>query len=109
MDVFGRAGTGLQADLNLGTQENVDLVREWLESTFLNGDLMNVDLPDDLVVRTGKSAGLYGGVGIAADAFRYMVLRDQGASCDAVARARDALQAGIEAMHMATAITGKPA
>ena len=108
MDVFGRAGTGLQADLNLGTQENVDLLREWLESTILNGDLMNVDVPDDLVVRTGKSAGLYGGVGIAADAFRYMVLRDQGANCDAVARARDALQAGIEAMHMATAITGKP-
>ena len=65
---------------------------------------MNVDLPADLVVRTGKSAGLYGGVGIAADAFRYMVLRDQGARCDAVARARDALLAGIEAMHMATAI-----
>ena len=88
MDVYGRAGTGLQADISLGTQENVNRIREWLEPADMSGELMNADAPDDIVVRTGKSAGLYGGVGIAADAFRYMVLRDQGASCDVVDLAR---------------------
>ncbi len=53
-----------------------------------------------------KVAGAYGGVGIAADAFRYGTLRDTGAPCDEVDRARDRLVTGLDALHVASAITG---
>jgi hypothetical protein len=53
-----------------------------------------------------KIAGLYGGVGIAADAFRYGVLRDEGYPKPEVDRARVHLLAALDALHLAKAITG---
>jgi hypothetical protein len=53
-----------------------------------------------------KVAGLYAGDGVAADAYRYMVLRDQGAPCDEVRRAREWLLGDLEALHVVVAITG---
>jgi hypothetical protein len=55
-----------------------------------------------------KTAGLYGGVGIAADAYRYGVLRDQGYPSAEVDRARGFLLAALDKLHMAVAITGTP-
>ncbi len=55
---------------------------------------------------TGKTTGLYAGVGIAADAYRYAVLRDQGYPEAEVARARGHVVDGMELLHTATAITG---
>lgn len=55
-----------------------------------------------------KSAGLYGGAGIAADAFRYAVLRDEGEDCAEVATARAQLILGLEALDTAARIPGVP-
>lgn len=56
----------------------------------------------------GKSAGLYGGVGIAADAMRYGVLRDSGAPCDELEVARGQLVRSLEALDRASRIDGSP-
>ena len=53
-----------------------------------------------------KVAGAYGGVGVAADAFRYGVMRDQCYPAEEVQRAREQLLAGLEGLHTAVAITG---
>lgn len=53
-----------------------------------------------------KVAGAYGGVGFAADAFRYAVLRDEGAACDEVERARGHVLASLDAAHRALSLTG---
>ena len=55
-----------------------------------------------------KSAGLYAGVGVAADAYRYGVLRDSGAACDEVEAARAQLVRGLEGADLAARITGVP-
>lgn len=55
-----------------------------------------------------KVAGAYAGAGVAADAFRYATLRDEGAPCDEVERARAHLAADLDVLHLATAITGVP-
>ena len=62
--------------------------------------------PTGAVATYGKAAGLYGGVGLAADAYRYMVLRDEGAACDEIERARVRVERAIETLHIATRITG---
>jgi hypothetical protein len=64
--------------------------------------------PVDVIDGWSKVAGLYGGMGICADAMRYAVLRDQGADCDEIAIARQHLIAGLEAAHMAFTIGGEP-
>jgi hypothetical protein len=64
--------------------------------------------PRDVITSQHKVAGLYAGVGAAADAFRYAVLRDQGYPCDEVAQARTHLLRAIEGLHTAVAITGAP-
>ncbi len=55
-----------------------------------------------------QSPGAYGGPGAAADAFRYGTLRDQGADCAAIEVAKTHLLADLDALHLATAITGVP-
>ena len=60
----------------------------------------------DAVSSFAKVAGLYAGNGIAADAYRYLTLRDSGGACADVDLAREHLVAGLDALHLATAITG---
>lgn len=60
----------------------------------------------DLVTAWGKSTGMYAGSEVAADAFRYGVLRDRGGSCTDVARVRAMLLASLDALHAVTAIAG---
>lgn len=64
--------------------------------------------PLDVITRQDKVAGLYAGMGIAADAYRYAVMRDQGYDPVEVDHARDHLLAGLEGLHRAVAITGAP-
>ncbi len=53
-----------------------------------------------------KATGAFAGAGIAADAYRYATLREQGAACADVDRARAHLVRDLDALHLATAITG---
>ena len=62
----------------------------------------------DVITAYHKVAGLYGGNGIAADAFRYGVLRDQGYPYDEVDIARQHLTAAIKGLEIASEITGVP-
>jgi hypothetical protein len=62
----------------------------------------------DVIGDWQKTAGLYAGVGIAADVFRYAVLRDQNADCVEIDIARAQLLAGLDAMHLAFTIPGTP-
>ena len=61
-----------------------------------------------MITGYGKAAGLYAGVGLAADAFRYATLRDEGAACARVEHARDSVRAGLEILSVASEITGTP-
>lgn len=64
--------------------------------------------PDEVIDRWSKTAGAYAGIGIAADALRYRTLRDEGADCDELEQARAFLRADLDALHLATEITGVP-
>ena len=98
--------TGLNADLTLIDSAAKQRVIDFAEQTepWTLSDA-GID-PMELIASVGKGAGLYGGVGIAADALRYVALRDSGAPCEAVERARDILLRDLETLHIATAITG---
>jgi hypothetical protein len=100
--------------MGVNTEVGVSLdrpeVRGQLEA-FLATD--SWDLEEELgqtatqvIDRWGKVAGAYAGVGIAADAYRYGTLRDQGAACDEVERARQLLHRSIGGLRRAVAITG---
>jgi hypothetical protein len=62
----------------------------------------------EVIESWGDSVGMYGGAGAAADALRYMVLRDRGEDCAEVERARARLLPVLDGLHIATAITGVP-
>ena len=107
--VFNAYGTDVNADASVPLERVED--RAAIEDFLRNADGW------DFAAHAGKSvrdvmgqwhkvAGAYAGVGIAADAFWYGTLRDQGASCDEVERARGFLLADLDALHLATAITG---
>ncbi len=105
--VNGR-GHGLNADVRLMDEGGRQAVEIFTIATDL-WDLETADLnPDDLVASYEKAAGLYAGVGIAADAYRYMALRDAGAPCQAVDRARSQLRHALEMIHTARRVTGTP-
>lgn len=97
----------------VNTEVTIDLSEAALLEQFLASD--GWDFEDvtgrpvtDLVTGWAKAAGLYAGVGIAADAFRYGVLRDEGAACEDVDRARTLLLRSLEGLHRGSAITGVP-
>ncbi len=101
--------TGVNADLSvaLDMTEERALVEEFVSS----GDGWDFEAwsgrpVTDVVSEWQKVAGLYAGAGIAADAFRYGTLRDTGADCEEVDRARVHLLADMDVLHMAVAITG---
>ena len=62
----------------------------------------------DIFPTSSKVAGLYAGVGIAASAYRYGVLRDQGYPLEEVDRAREHLLMGLEVLHQAATVPGVP-
>jgi hypothetical protein len=109
--VFHAYATGLNADVTVALDDAES--RAAIETFLRDGDGW------DFAAATGKtvahviggwgaSAGAYSGPGLAADAFRYGLLRDTGADPVAVNRARGHLQQGLEGLHLAVEITGTP-
>lgn len=96
--------TGVTADVVIGLDDTE--AREKLRR-LVEGETSDFD-PATHVSWWGKAAGLYAGVGIAADAMRYAVLRDEGAPCDEVEEARGQLLKGLRALRIALEITGAP-
>lgn len=61
---------------------------------------------EDVISGWAKTAGLYAGNGMAADALRYATLRDQGGDCEEIKTAIKLLTADLDALHIAFAIPG---
>jgi hypothetical protein len=104
-------GHGLNSDLVVPLEQTED--REDIESFLQDSDGWDFEAYSgkalfDVVASYNKVAGLYAGVGIAADAYRYGVLRDQGYGEDEVERARGHLLKDLELLHIAQDITGVP-
>jgi len=106
-------GQGLSAEASVKLESTSE--REMIER-FANEDdswdfaaFTGGHTPDEVI--TGgwfKIAGLYGGMGICADAMRYAVLRDQNADCAEIEIARQQLIGDMEKMHIAFTIAGVP-
>jgi hypothetical protein len=108
---FNAYSTGINQDVwvDPGAAEARAQIQAFLdESDGWDFEAWSGTSPFDLPAQWYKVAGLYAGVGIAADAHRYAVLRDQGYDDAEVAVARDHLAADLEALHLAVAITGTP-
>ncbi|NLH48548.1 MAG: hypothetical protein GX444_08080 [Myxococcales bacterium] len=109
--VFNAYGMDISADVSVSLDEPAN--RALIEDFILNSDswdfaaVTGLD-PFDVVTEWQFTAGLYSGVGIAADAYRYGVLRDEGYPQADIDRARDFLQKAIEALKVAYLITGTP-
>ncbi len=110
--LFNCAGNGVSSDVNISLANEADrqLVEDFLRTTdswdfetFSGGRT-----PLDVLTSHEKVAGLYGGVGIAADAFRYGVFRDQEYPQEEIDRAKAFLLRSIKGLFVAAEITGVP-
>ncbi len=110
--IFNCAGQGINADLSvaLASPENRALIEDFIQEsdswdfeTYSGGQT-----PLDVITEHYKVAGLYAGVGIAADAYRYGVMRDQGYTAEDIDRAREFLHRDLEGLFRAVEITGEP-
>jgi len=110
--VFNAYGMDLNSDVvvPLDQTEHRDLIARFLnESDSWDFESFSSGLtPFDVITEYQAVAGLYAGVGIAADAFRYAVLKEQGYPDDEIALAQQHLEKALEALHIAVAITGTP-
>jgi hypothetical protein len=102
---------GMAVNADLAIQKDWTEQREAIEEFLAESDSFDIEAvtgkhPHDLVTAWQKVAGLYGGVGIAADCYRYGVLRDHGYPAGEVDIAREHMVAALEALHLATAIAG---
>ncbi len=109
--LFNAATTAVNQDMSIGLEQ--EELRQAMESFLRESDGWDFEGETglDLMAFTpgwAKVAGLYGGVGIAADAYRYGVLRDQGYAVEEVERAREFVLRAMDSFHLATAITGVP-
>ena len=107
--VFSAAGMALNADIAVPLENEAD--RATIEQFLRETDGWDYESfagrpVTEAVARWEKIAGLYAGVGIAADAYRYGVLRDQDYEPAEVDRARAYLLSSLEVLHIASAITG---
>lgn len=107
---FNTFGTGVNADLGVGSDEEA---RAQIEEFIVETDEWNFEEwsgepPTSVIGGWNKVAGAYAGVGIAADAFRYATLLREGASCEDIERARSFILLDLDALHLAQAITGEP-
>ena len=97
--------TGVTADVSLADADAKAAVEQFIATDEWDFKVATGREPATLG-RWSKSAGLYAGVGVAADAFRYGVLRDTGAACADVDRAKSQLLRGLEALDTAARIPG---
>ncbi len=107
--IFVAAGLDVNKDISVALENEAD--RQAIEDFLVNSDSWDFKAhsgkdPLDVITTNHKVAGLYAGVGIAANAYRYGVLRNQGYPCEEVERARQILLKSLDAMHLAQEITG---
>ena len=102
-------GTGLSTEVSLAGDSAASKARleAWLaEDDGWDFEALSGGPVTEVVGAWSKVAGAYAGVGVAADAFRYGALRDEGADCAEVEVARAQLLAALDGLHLAVAITG---
>jgi hypothetical protein len=109
--VLNALATGVNADLGIALANADD--RAAVEHFLRETDGWDFEASSgrpalEVITSHGSSVGLYGGFGIAADAYRYGTLRDQNADCAEIERARGFLLAALDSMHIAQDITGVP-
>ncbi len=109
MHVFHTPPTGVNAEISIDRSrvEERALIEDFLAGE--NGydfEAYSGRTVADVVDSWWKVAGMYGGAGLAADAFRYGVLRDQCYSQEEIEPALDHLLQGLESFHLAVVITG---
>ncbi len=108
---FNAWAQGLNTDVTIdaANTEDRELVRQFVqEHDGWDFEAFSGKTAEDVITYHHKVAGLYAGVGIAADAFRYGVLRDQGYAQAEVDLAREHLLLGLEGLHRAATLPGKP-
>ncbi len=104
-------GMSINADIMIQTDwtdQRAAIEKFLAESDSFDIEAVTGKHPHDLVTQWQKVAGLYAGVGIAADAYRYGTMRDHEYPAAEVDIARTHLLASLEALHVATAVTGVP-
>lgn len=109
--VLNAFATGMNADVSVppGMTAERTLIEGFLQdTTSWDFDAYAMAPVTSVIAGWAQSSGAYSGPGAAADAFRYGTLRDQGADCAEVERARQHVLADLEGLHLATAITGVP-
>ncbi|MBI5481349.1 MAG: hypothetical protein HY906_20995 [Deltaproteobacteria bacterium] len=109
--VFHTYSTGLNADVTVPLDDAA--ARAAVERFLREGGGWDFGAAGGMTVEQAisgwqASAGAYAGAGLAADAFRYGVLRDTGADPDEIDRARAHLGRALDGLHVAVAITGTP-
>lgn len=107
--MFNAAGIGLNTDVGVATEQDRSVIDDFIrnrEGWAEEFEAWDGRKPYELVTTQNKVAGLYAGVGLVADAYRYGVLRDQGYPAAEVERARGHLLEGMAALHVAVGITG---
>jgi len=103
------AGNGINADAVVSPARPDDrrLIEDFLRATDgWDFEAWSGKPVFDVIAGFEKVAGLYAGVGVAADAYRYGTLRDQGYPRVEVDRAREFLRRGIQGLFTAVEITG---
>lgn len=104
---FSTAAMGVSLESKVSSEENRADVKDFLQNSDSWDFESHAGRPAlEAIESWEKTAGAYAGVAVAADAFRYGTLRDQGAPCDAVERARQQLLEGLDGLHRAVEITG---
>jgi hypothetical protein len=109
---FSAVGQGLTTDVSVALARGED--RAVIEKFLRENDGWDIGAvapgksAADLVDGWAKVAGLYGGVGVAADAMRYATLRNQGAPCAEVDVARAQFKQSLATMHLAFTLPGVP-
>lgn len=98
--------TGVNTEVIVARPEDRELVTRFVTEDDGWDFAAYAGAPPEDAVGWAKVAGLYAGVGAAADAFRYATLRDEGAACEEVERARAHVVAALEGVHRAMEITG---
>jgi len=106
--VFNGRHHGLNADIRIRHPEAKAQILAFAEDPNLWSLDSTGMSADALVVSDEKVAGLYAGIGIAADAYRYGVLRDSAAPCEEIERARRMVQKSLEMLVVISEITGQP-
>lgn len=109
--VFNALGTGLNSDLWVpleAVEDRAKIERFLREDDGFDFEAVTGTSAVSVIGHWQKSAGAYAGASLAADAFRYGVLRDRGDACEEVALARVQLERSLAGAHLAVKITGAP-